>query len=183
MARVDLTFDKPGTLPRPGPLGRLYRLAMAGVCVFVVSLVWRARDQLLAGDLNAIVSLSLPILFGLVVVNYVVNIGFGIPLGRWPQGVSLGIAGVAAAVGQLAYGSPGAPSLGIFLALWLAYLYAHLGFSFLLAAVLGTPGCEMRAIADLRGQLRGVQAAEHYCPVGIMQPLDNWEARQPWMRR
>lgn len=182
MARTDLKFDAPGTLPRPGPIGRLYRLFMAAICLFVVGLVWRARDPLLAGDADTFASLILPIVFGIFVVNYVINIGFGISLGRLPQFVSIGAAIIAAASGQLLFGSASAPPLGLYLAFWLAYLYTHLGLSFLLATLLGTPGCEMRAFADLGGHLKGVRAAEHHCPVGIMQPLDNWEARQSWMR-
>lgn len=43
---------------------------------------------------------------------------------------------------------------------------------------IGTPGCEMRAFHDLYSRLTGVPTKEHYCPVGFLHPIDQWEARQ-----
>lgn len=41
---------------------------------------------------------------------------------------------------------------------------ANSGVSFLLASVLGTPGCEMRAIPHLAVLLTGRETREHFCP-------------------
>ena len=54
------------------------------------------------------------------------------------------------------------------------YVYAHLGLSFLLSAILATPGCEMRAIPHLAGILTRAPAREHYCP-GFLDNVDRWE--------
>ena len=59
---------------------------------------------------------------------------------------------------------------------WVLYIFAHLGLSFLLSALLGTPGCEMRAIHDLFAKLTGSQAREHHCPVGPLSGIDRWES-------
>ncbi len=56
----------------------------------------------------------------------------------------------------------------------MVYVYAHLGLSFVLAAALATPGCEMRGIPHLVGLLRGRSSGEHYCP-GFIDGLDRWE--------
>ena len=57
---------------------------------------------------------------------------------------------------------------------WMIVIYGHLGISFVLATLLATPGCEMRAIPQLLGMASGKQAAEHYCPAFI-DKIDHWE--------
>ena len=47
----------------------------------------------------------------------------------------------------------------------------------------GTPGCEMRAFHDLFSRLTGIQTKEHYCPVGPLHPIDQWEIKQAWTIR
>lgn len=60
---------------------------------------------------------------------------------------------------------------------WELYLFAHLGLSFVLSAVIGTPGCEMRALHDLYSRITGNPTKEHYCPTGPLHLIDQWEAR------
>lgn len=43
-----------------------------------------------------------------------------------------------------------------------------------LAGILATPGCEMRAIPHLWGLLTGNRIREHYCP-GFFDNLDRWD--------
>jgi hypothetical protein len=57
-------------------------------------------------------------------------------------------------------------------------LFLHLGIAYVLAAVIGTPGCEMRAFHDLYSRVTGIPTKEHYCPVGPLHPIDQWEARR-----
>jgi len=94
MATTDLKLDEPGSLPRPGPIGRLVRLALGAL---------------------------------------------------W---------------------------------LWEFYVFADLGSAFVLAAIIGTPGCEMRALHDLYSRLTGNPTKEHYCPIGPLHPIDQWEAHR-----
>ena len=61
---------------------------------------------------------------------------------------------------------------------WEIYLFSHLGLAFLIAATIGTPGCEMRALHDLYSRISGVPTKEHYCPVGPIHAIDKWEARR-----
>ena len=75
------------------------------------------------------------------------------------------------------YGQVWGPPLGVVVYAVTVYTFAHLGLSFILATVLATPGCEMRAIPDLLGRLTGRTAQEHHCP-GFIQPLDDWEAER-----
>ncbi len=65
---------------------------------------------------------------------------------------------------------------------WLFYIFTHLGAAFLIAAIIGTPGCEMRAFHDLWSRLTGISTKEHVCPVGPLTPIDRWETEQGWMK-
>ena len=50
---------------------------------------------------------------------------------------------------------------------WLASFSSLLGTAHVLAAILGTPGCEMRAFAHLRSKFQGGDAGSVPCPGGI----------------
>lgn len=58
--------------------------------------------------------------------------------------------------------------------LWMSYVFGHLGVSFVVAAIIRTPGCEMRGLPHLWSKLTGSESLEHYCP-GFLAPLDKWE--------
>ena len=64
---------------------------------------------------------------------------------------------------------------------WELYIFAHLGTAFLIASLIGTPGCEMRAFHDLFSRVTGIATKEHACPVGPLRPIDDWEIGRPWM--
>ena len=89
---------------------------------------------------------------------------------------SAGVFLALAAFGTLRTGSVETALLARTIWIWLFYLSTHLGLSFLLSAVLGTPGCEMRAFHDLYSRLSGNPTKEHYCPVGPLSAIDRWEA-------
>jgi hypothetical protein len=109
------------------------------------------------------------------IMNYVVNIGFGKSWGRWPSYTTLVAAALLSGLGWLLFGTPDHPVLGVALWLWLMYFYTHLGFSFLLAATIATPGCEMRSIPELLGRIIGRAAQEHHCPASFITKIDAWE--------
>lgn len=115
------------------------------------------------------------ILPGLFLISYVINIGYSRSWGKRPAIVS---AGVLAAVALASFLSSGTVETEVFARVlwsWELYLFAHLGLSFILAAAIGTPGCEMRAIHDLYSRVTGSPSREHYCPVGPLHAIDQWE--------
>ena len=79
----------------------------------------------------------------LCVFNYVVNIGFSKSWGYRPLVGSLIVLSLSALVARLISGSFDHPIFGVPLVLSLGYFYAHLGISFVLSALIATPGCEM----------------------------------------
>ncbi len=170
MATTDLKLDEPGTLPKPGPVGRVTRLALGLLCVWYVSELLGVQSDLVdrQGDIRETIWNG--ILPGLFLISYIVNIGFSRTWKKWPVLIS------AATLLAIAVLAPDRLARSIWV--WELYLYGHLGISFLLAALIGTPGCEMRALHDLYSRISGIPTKEHYCPVGPLNPIDQWEARR-----
>lgn len=83
---------------------------------------------------------------------------------------------LVAAYGYFISGELETLSLARAIWVWELYLLSHLGGAFLIAALIATPGCEMRAFHDLFTRLTGVCTKEHHCPVGPLHPIDQWEA-------
>lgn len=176
MATTDLSLDEPGTLPRPGPVGRIVRLAFGALCTWYVARLIGVADSLLdtAGNIHALIWNG--VLPGLFLVSYVINIGFSRAWRKWPAFVSAGVLMAVAGFGYLATGSAETELFARVIWLWELYVFAHLGLAFVLSALLATPGCEMRALHDLYSRASGKPTREHYCPVGPLNSIDRWEA-------
>jgi ABC-type thiamin/hydroxymethylpyrimidine transport system permease subunit len=166
-------FDAQGTLPRPGPFGRLLRLALGiALAKFVYDwLVWVDSSD------YANPYLLFWIVFSVALVPYVVNIGFGIKAGARPRYALIGVWLLAGLAGFFIEGKPDSETLWRIVEITQVYIYGHLGISFVLSAVLATPGCEMRAIPQLLGKVSGRGSREHYCP-GFIDGLDRWERKR-----
>ena len=178
MATTDLKLENTGSLPRPGPLGRIVRLGFGALCLwYVVSLI-EVSGGLLGVDDHIRPVVWNGILFGLFLVSYVVNIGFSRAWKKWPAFVSAVVLLVVAGFGYLTQGTIETGLLSRVVWGWELYVFSHLGFAFILAGVIGTPGCEMRAFHDLYSRITGAPTKEHYCPVGPLHPIDQWEARR-----
>ncbi len=182
-------YDEPGTLSRPGPIGRVTRFILGAFCVYVVLAILTNASAFFTGRALHVTSVWFMILMGLYVFPDVVNIGFSKAWKRFHLLTGLvALAGVAALISWATYGSVFGPPLGIVVSIWLLYTFGHLGISFLLATLLATPGCEMRSIPQLWALVSGKTAKEHYCP-GVLTPIDRWEAklrrsvRQSWRLR
>ncbi|MGV6820389.1 MAG: hypothetical protein ACWA5T_07805 [Parvularcula sp.] len=178
MPTTDLKLEQPGSLPKPGPIGRLVRLAFGILSVSYVVGLWSVRDDLIVdgGSIRQLIwNGIIPALF---LISYVVNIGFSRDWKKWPAVVSIVFLLAALGVGYLQTGK--IESLSLARAIWVfeLYLFAHLGLCFLLSALLATPGCEMRSIHHLFSVLTGRPTAEHHCPVGPLSAIDHWERAQ-----
>ena len=176
MATTDLALDEQGTLPKPGPFGRLARLAFGVLCCSYVYGLWTARGSLVSGDGSIRPLLWNGILAGLFLVSYVVNIGFSRSWKNRPALASVALLLGVASVNYLSSGAVGGHLSAMVLHSWLLYVFGHLGLAFLLSALIGTPGCEMRALHHLYSLMTGRPTKEHHCPVGSLRPIDQWEA-------
>lgn len=163
-------FHRAGTLPPPGPIGRLSRL------IFGAGAVYWAIQLIRFGEVEALTNawvIGLTV-FAVQLLPYTLNIGLGVRLGFWPRPLALGLIVGAAIIGWQSNGEWINPLLWTSV-LWLnLYVYLHLGGSFLLAAVFGTPGCEMRAMPILIGRMVGRDIRDHECP-GPVGSIDRWE--------
>lgn len=175
MATTDLKLDEPGSLPKPGPLGRLLRLLFGVLCLWYVSGLILVAGNLIAADGRIQLKIWNGILPGFFLVSYVVNIGFSRAWRKWPTIVSgVGLA-IIAGTGFAISGTIDSALFARGIWIWELYVFSHLGAAFVVAAIIGTPGCEMRAFHDLFSRLSGVPTKEHFCPVGPLNAVDRWE--------
>ncbi len=149
-------FEQTGSLSSPGPIGRLVRLGLGLWITYaffqfldIGFLDAQKADRFFSWQTPTHSSFWIAVLIFFWVFPYVFNIGFSRNWRRKPQWLLVGALVVAATVGYALEGSLWSPAMGWLILIWLLYVTAHLGFSFLLAAVLGTPGCEMRAFHHL----------------------------------
>ena len=170
-----LELADPGSLMRPGSIGRLLRLVLGSACLYGLYYLLVYREAVITTPLSELPNLVVLAAVAFWIVNYVVNIGFGKSWGRWPGYVSAIVMMTSATIGWMIDGTLDNAILGACLWLWLVYFYAHLGLSFVLAALIATPGCEMRSIPQLLGRLSGRKVQEHHCPSPLITKIDLWE--------
>lgn len=166
-----------GSLERPGPVGRLVRLSLGIVCLYAIYELLVHHQNIIQNPISVLPNIALLVFVALLIINYVVNIGFGRSWGRWPSYASIGGGLLFAAISWLAFGTANNPMFGAALWIWLGYFYIHLGISFVLSAAIATPGCEMRSIPELIGRLSGHAAKEHHCPASFITRIDDWEKK------
>lgn len=116
-------------------------------------------------------------LFALSLVPYVVNIGFGVTWGMWPRRIAVIILATTFVIGYLYFGELVNDWAWTGVRVFMLYVYTHLGLSFMLSAVIATPGCEMRSIPHLIGLITGRPVNEHHCP-GVIGKIDRWESQR-----
>ena len=175
---MSLDLVAPGSLSKPGPVGRFLRLLLGVLCLYALWGLMNIGPDFVENPIGLLPNLGLMLLFALCVFNYVINIGFSRDWHRYPLIVALIFLAAVAIVGYLFTGDAGTELLGVSVLLWLGYFYTHLGISFLLAALLATPGCEIRAIPELFAKITHREAKEHHCPVGILSGIDQWGKRR-----
>ena len=175
---MSLELVAPGSLSRPGPIGRLLRSLLGVLCLYALWGLIHVAPDFVENPIGLLPNLGLMLLFALCVFNYVINIGFSRDWHRYPLILSLIFLLAVATVGYLFTGDAGTEVLGFTVLLWLGYFYTHLGISLLLATALATPGCEMRAIPELIGKITHRESKQHLCPVSILSGIDQWEKRR-----
>lgn len=172
------SYVPPGALPKPGWLGRGIRFVLGALLLESAFSIGRAFHPLVytqAVPNNIVLWVLVVVLF--FSMREVIDLGLGVLWGQKAQVVTLVLAGMAIATDFIFYGRLWAPPLGILFTVWFLLIAIPLGIALVLAAVLGTPGCEMRSYAALIAKLQGHSALEHYCPGGI-DFIDRWNAHR-----
>lgn len=176
MTTEERTFEKPGSIEPPGKIGRIVRFVLGYFCLdLFVQIVDDIPGMIERGWPVNLVSIG-SVILGFYLIKPVVNIGFTVQLRYLPQ-ILVGSLTLAVLLYQWAAGMPLFGQLfTAFLMLWMSYVFGHLGLSFVVAAIISTPGCEMRSLPHLWSKISGKASLEHYCP-GPLTPIDNWERR------
>ena len=172
---IETTFEEKGSLAKPLIIGRLVRLLLGVALLYlsyplILNFAWLIEYGIPLSSVFNIISMG----FLFLVLPYVVNIGWSLNSKRIPQIVVVAVSLILGVFDFVTGGSFYGNTLKIFTLIWFVYTAIHLGVSMVLAAVLVTPGCEMRAIPQLWGIITGKKAKEHYCP-GFLNSLDRWE--------
>lgn len=175
---MSLELVDQGSLVRPGPIGRLVRLILGMFCLYGFWELVSVAPYVIERPFELLPNLALMILVVLCVFNYVVNIGFSKDWKSYPTLISLVILGIVGLLSFLSDDLVASTLFGLLLVLWMGYFYSHLGISFLLAAIMATPGCEMRAIPELFGKITKQNVKEHHCPSSIISGIDRWESNR-----
>jgi len=178
MATTDLKLKDTGSLPKPGPIGRIVRLAFGVLCAHYMVSLFDVSGDLIGSDGHIRAVVWNGVLIGLILISYIVNIGFSRAWKKWPAIFSAGVFIALAGYGQVTQGAIETEFLAGAIWSWELYLFTHLGTAFIISAAIGTPGCEMRAFHDLYSRLSGTPTKEHYCPVGPLHPIDKWESNR-----
>ena len=177
MASTDLKLNDPGSLPRPGPIGKIVRLAFGILCLWHIAGLIQVTGNLLDSDghIKQVIWNGLPI--GLFLVSYVVNIGFTRAWKKWPLFISAGVFLLIGMGGLLIQDSFESNLLAQVIWGWELYVFSHLGLAFVVSSIIGSAGCEMRAFHELYSRTTGIPTKEHYCPIGPLHSIDMWESR------
>jgi hypothetical protein len=172
----DHSYVPSGVLPKPGLLGRGIRLIL-GIFVLMgaTGIIAGFRQLVSLKQVPGNVELWLFALLLFASMREVIDLGLGMQWGQKAQIATLILAGICIVLDEIIYGRLWAPPFGLLFCIWCLLIAIPLGVALILAAILGTPGCEMRSYADLLARLQGHSAAEHYCPGGI-DFIDRWGA-------
>ncbi len=73
---MSLDFVESGSLEKPGPIGRIFRLLLGIFCLYGVNEIVRVTLFYVADPIGQLPAMSLMILVAICVFNYVVNIGY-----------------------------------------------------------------------------------------------------------
>ncbi len=169
----DYNFESAGTLTRPGWIGRIVRFGLAIICIYATLQVFRNYQEYVFNVPEQSI-LWFMVLMAFFLLPPVINIGFGKILHSKPQSWFLMLFFASVYYGNIVEHSFWGLISGYLIFLLPLYVFGHLGISFLIASIIGTPGCEMRSIPHLWAILTGNQTDEHYCP-GFIDGVDKWE--------
>jgi len=177
MDSINDTYQEHGSIQPPRIIGRIVRLVLGIICLDLV--------RQIVDDIPGMIERGWPtnpvaictIFLGFYLLRPVLNLGFTLKNNYRAQ-----VFVFATTLFILIYEwFSGGPLFGsaftAFLMFWMTYVFGHLGISFVLSAIIKTPGCEMRALPHLWTILTGIKSKEHHCP-GFIRNIDEWEQRK-----
>ncbi|MDX1611300.1 MAG: hypothetical protein R3185_02950 [Candidatus Thermoplasmatota archaeon] len=163
---------------RTGPVGRLVRAALGVGLLF--ALLWPISRAPTFAEATTVQDPMFWVLtaIALLSIPYILDVGLSLGTGRRVQFLLVALAGPLAGIGLFFTEQVWAWPLAGLVLLLQVWVLGTLALGYLLAAVLGTPGCELRAFAHLVARYQGREPGPAmFCPAGL-DSLDAWEARR-----
>ena len=133
-------FERPGTLPKPGPIGRAVRILGGILFLGLFILTVTSYTEIVSSDVPTFWFFWSGVAFSILVFSHQVNLGFNRICGWWPQVIVVLLAVAAVVFNLLQDGSFWGPPLGLLVFLLLALVTGQIGLSLILAASLAVPG-------------------------------------------
>ncbi len=127
-------FDEPGTLSKPGWIGRLVRLLMAALMFYLLYVVLQNFNNFIEGVPEQAI-LWFMVLLAFFLLSPVVNIGFGKLWGNQPQSWFLIMLYILIMVGIFSKNAHWTLETAYLILGLQIYIFSHLGISFLLASI------------------------------------------------
>ena len=136
-------FEKLGTLPKAGPMGRAIRLFNGIVILYFFLLVLQNYAGLVrlreGWDTPSSLFFWLGAAWSFLLIPHMIDRGFTLTWGPWAQLVFFIIVLGVVAFDFWHYGSLWGPLLGLLVFLLMAYVFGHLGLSYIVAGIFATP--------------------------------------------
>ena len=174
MIDQERSLEAAGSIDPPGIIGQTVRFILGYICLdLFIQIVDDIPGMIDRGWPVNVVSIC-SVVLGFYLLKPVINIGFTLRTKFLSQVVVAVISVMILAYQWLVELPLFGHEFTAFLMLWMAYVFGHLGVSFVVSAIIRTPGCEMRGLPHLWAKLMGKESLEHYCP-GPLAPLDKWE--------
>ena len=133
-------FEEPGSLERPGPIGRIVRIVAGILCVYFLFLVVKGQAGMMGADVPTDARVWIGAVLCLYGLPHIFNIGYGRNWGGWPRWVTLLLALGAVAFSTFQHDSLWGPEPGLIVFVLLGFVLINLGPSFVLSGILATPG-------------------------------------------
>lgn len=133
------SFENPGTLPKPGLIGRVLRLILAFILLcFFASVITNYQFWEVIDLRNIFIWMG--VIYCFYAFPHAINIGFQLHLGRWPQLIFIITTSLAVVWDISWYGIFPGKAFSLSLVVLVVYVTIHIGISHLLAAFFAVPG-------------------------------------------
>ena len=164
------------SLAPAGIIGRVGKLSMGVAQLLGVYVLVRNYELVVSPVAPRDVGFWIFVGLAFALLSWTINLGFQRAWRSRPFLIATGLALVTGLFGLTIQGAIWNPSFALVVYVVTVYVHGHMGFCHVLASIIATPGCEMRAIDHVRAMLTGKVAELRICP-GIWTRLDEWEAR------
>ena len=133
-------FKDPGTIGKPGPIGRVVRVLGGIFYFYFLYMTIKGYNGIVSPNFPASFSLWLGVLFCLYAIPHVLNIGLGFNWGKWPRWMYLVLGFGVVVFTYVQYGTLWGPEIGVLVFGLLFFVLITLAPAMVLSGIGATPG-------------------------------------------